>query len=139
MYPDVSSPDPPTQSSSAPRRDSTSTTKMLMGKCVLLGEETRGGSERNWGPHLLPQTRSLKYVCPELGPACIGPEGGGTAHPPACGVSPEQEEGPPLGQILPGPLLSLEGRSPQASAPTAPSSGQAGWGMLDKRASQPRH
>lgn len=54
-----------------------------MGKCVLLGEETRGGSERNWGPQFLPQTRSLKYVCPELSPACVGPEGGGSC-PPTC-------------------------------------------------------
>lgn len=112
-----------------------------MGECVLLGEEKRPGEEvRGTGaPQFLPQTRSLKHICPELGPTSVGPEGGGPAHPPACGVSPEQEESPPLGQILPGPLFSLEGRSPQASAPTAPSSEQAGWGTLDKRASQPRH
>lgn len=44
MYPDISSSDcPPLQSSSAPRRDSTSTTRTLMGECVLLGEEKRPG------------------------------------------------------------------------------------------------
>lgn len=31
------------QSSSAPRRDSTSITRMLMGKCVLLGKEWNSG------------------------------------------------------------------------------------------------
>lgn len=98
-----------------------------MGKCVLLGEETRGGSERNWGPQFLPQTRSLKYVCPELGPACIGP-GGGTAHPPAYGVSPEQEEGPPWVRFFLGPFSPWRVGALRLLLPRPPPLGRLGGG-----------
>lgn len=81
---------------------------------------------------------SALEVCLRRAPGPCRVEGGGPAHPPACGAIPEREEGPPWVRFLLGPLFSLEDRSPRALAPTAPSPGSAG-GRPDKQASQRRH
>lgn len=82
--------------------------------------EGRGG--KTWGLEPLPsQTRPLKRVCGELWARPVQSGGRGS-----CGAIPEREEGPPWVGFLLGPLFSLEDRSPQALAPTAPSPGSAG-------------
>lgn len=65
--------------------------------------------------------RPLKRVCGELWARPVQSGGRGS-----CGAIPEREEGPPWVGFLLGPLFSLEDRSPQALAPTAPSPGSAG-------------
>jgi hypothetical protein len=57
----------------------------------------RGRRERPWGPESLPLSDLAPevYLLRALGPACVGPEGGGPEHPPDCGVGPERGEEAP--------------------------------------------
>lgn len=97
-----------------------------MGECEPCAPRERWGGGGARGKDLGSRASSLSDSALEaclrraLGPACAEWREG------VLWSDPEREEGPPWVGFLLGPLFSLEDRSPQALAPTAPSPGSAG-------------
>lgn len=125
------SPTLPPQSFSAPRRDSTSTTRMLMGMCCW-GKGGGLGRGRRKGPGA-PQSAQTALGPPSAfaqssGPCLCRAEGGGPAHPPACGVSPEQEKGPPWVRFFLGPFSPWRVGALRLLLPRPPPLGRLGGG-----------